>query len=174
MDNGGVRVGAEHSNRAYAWPATIVQPARPPRIVFLDLLHWIALSKVVAGHRDGASTRPAWGAIEALSLDWGILRAFGRDGILRVMHVEDGDVTAESRARWPGGAQAFDSFVTQAQLGLQRSVLDGPADERDAAALRSYGFDPRAGLDVTEWDSSTNPGRVRPWAPEGEAGSGAA
>jgi hypothetical protein len=65
------------------------------------------------------------------------------------MHAADGDVTAEVRAQWPGGADVFDSFAAEAQLMLQRCILDGPADARELAELRAYGFDPRAGLDVT-------------------------
>jgi hypothetical protein len=47
------------SRRAYGWPDTIRQPERPPKVVYLDLLHWIGLSKARAGHRNGYPFRDA-------------------------------------------------------------------------------------------------------------------
>jgi hypothetical protein len=205
----------------------MIETPRPPRLVYLDLLHWIALSKVVADHPDGESARPVWDAclrakqdgralfpiadatvfevsriqrhrqrhnlrkaIETLSefrvvmarhlisrheieailderfgpspapiepmsyLDWGILRAFGRDGTLRVMDHARGDVTDEVRTQWPGGPDRFDAFTAAAQLMLQRSILDGPANDEEAAALRAYGWDPEEVLTWQNGDSS--------------------
>jgi hypothetical protein len=37
----------------YRWPATLRLPARPPKLVYLDLLHWVALAKANSGHRQG-------------------------------------------------------------------------------------------------------------------------
>lgn len=37
----------------YGWPRTLLVPQRPPKLVYLDLNHWIALAKALAGHRDG-------------------------------------------------------------------------------------------------------------------------
>lgn len=47
--------GAERVDVPYVWPRTLVVPARPPKIVYLDLNQWIALAKALAGHRDGES-----------------------------------------------------------------------------------------------------------------------
>jgi len=38
----------------YIWPTKLVLPARPPKLVYLDLNHWIELSKAQAGHPGGA------------------------------------------------------------------------------------------------------------------------
>ena len=35
------------------WPTTLRLPVRPPRLIYLDLNHWIELSKAHSGHRDG-------------------------------------------------------------------------------------------------------------------------
>jgi hypothetical protein len=46
----------EGSNRVdvpHLWPATLIQPARPPKLVYLDLNHWIALAKAHTGHKGG-------------------------------------------------------------------------------------------------------------------------
>ena len=39
------------------WPTTLCLPARPPRLIYLDLNHWIELSKAHSGHRDGKKHR---------------------------------------------------------------------------------------------------------------------
>lgn len=39
--------------RSYLWPLTLRMPVRPPKIVYLDLNHWITLAQVVSGRRDG-------------------------------------------------------------------------------------------------------------------------
>ncbi len=35
------------------WPKTLSVPTPPPKLIYLDLNHWIQLSKAHAGHRDG-------------------------------------------------------------------------------------------------------------------------
>ena len=42
------RVAAE-----YVWPKTLRVPRRPPKLIYLDLLHWVSLAKANSGHRDG-------------------------------------------------------------------------------------------------------------------------
>lgn len=37
----------------YVWPITLRLPPRPPKLVYLDLLHWVSLAKANSGHRDG-------------------------------------------------------------------------------------------------------------------------
>ena len=37
----------------YIWPRTLRMPVQPPKLVYLDLNHWIALAKALAGHHDG-------------------------------------------------------------------------------------------------------------------------
>jgi len=38
---------------AYVWPRTLRQPSRPPKLIYLDVLHWVSLAKANTGHRDG-------------------------------------------------------------------------------------------------------------------------
>ena len=49
--------GRERSDVPYIWPATLVTPVRPPAVVYLDLNHWIELSKALAGHPTGSEYR---------------------------------------------------------------------------------------------------------------------
>lgn len=44
---------AARSPRAYVWPETLRLPERPPKLVYLDLLHWVSLAKANTRHRDG-------------------------------------------------------------------------------------------------------------------------
>jgi len=48
--------------RSYTWPATLRLPPRPPKVVYLDLNHWVALAKANTGHRDGHQFRDALAA----------------------------------------------------------------------------------------------------------------
>ncbi len=48
----------------YVWPRTLVIPPKPPKLVYLDLNHWIALAKAHAGHKEGARFRNALSACE--------------------------------------------------------------------------------------------------------------
>ena len=45
--------------RDYIWPDTVRRPSRPPRLIYLDLNHWVALSKAQVGHPDGMRYRDA-------------------------------------------------------------------------------------------------------------------
>ena len=35
------------------WPYSLILPERPPKLIYLDLNHWIELSKANSGHLDG-------------------------------------------------------------------------------------------------------------------------
>jgi hypothetical protein len=208
----------------YIWPTTLIAPPRPPKLVYFDLNHWIALSAAHAGHRSGDAFVDVLGACEAARsraaavfplsdtiyfevskigihrqrrnlrevmerisgfavvtsrsvvsaheietmldarlgpsgnpinemsyLDWGVMRAFGMDGSLRVYDEATGEeVTDEARARHPGGTEEFDRIIREGQLLLNRNVLDGPASEEEEAALRAGGWNPRAAFEVAE------------------------
>jgi len=43
----------------YAWPKTLRLPTRPPKLVYLDLNHWVSLAKAYTGHPDGGQFRDA-------------------------------------------------------------------------------------------------------------------
>jgi hypothetical protein len=68
----------------------------------------------------------------------GVRHSFGRASGVRIMG-PNGDATDELRVRV--GAKAFDDFVAQAELQLERSVLRGPADD-DVENLRALGWKP--------------------------------
>lgn len=52
-----MRVGGDRADVPYRWPTTLLVPRRPPKVVYLDLNHWIGLAKALAGHADGHSYR---------------------------------------------------------------------------------------------------------------------
>ena len=52
---------------SYVWPQTLRLPPHPLKLVYLDLNHWIALAKAMAGHRDGeASADVLTGCLKAV------------------------------------------------------------------------------------------------------------
>lgn len=216
--------GDPSATRTYLWPPSLCLPARPPKVVYLDLNHWISLAKANAGHPGGQAFADALAAcaeavergvavfpisdtiymevskigplrqrrdlreviervsryvvvtsrvvvaeheVEALLdrlvgpspaptntmdyLDWGVARAFGMVGGFRIRSSATGeDITDEVRSSHPLGAQEFDRRLAAAELGLNRSVLEGPASEEVAESLRQDGWNPRAGHEVAE------------------------
>lgn len=217
-----MREGSDRIDVAYVWPETLLVPQGPPRIVYLDLNHWIALAKAVSGHPDGKRSQSVLEAcmdavdsgsavfpisdtiyfevskigqyrqrrdireaiervskylvvtsrsvvstheIEALLdrlvganptainrmpyLDWGVARAFGWMGGFRVKSADGEDVTAETRLLHPDGPEAFDSLVANAELELNRQVIDGPNPDEEPE-LRELGWDPTAAFEVAE------------------------
>jgi hypothetical protein len=202
----------------YHRPATLVLPERPPKVVYLDLNHWVALSKALTGHPAGIAHRAALdaclGAVDRRAavfpladaiyyevskirshqqrrdlaevmrrvsgyvvitsrsiiadhevesvldrlvgpspkpinrmayLDWGVARAFGMAGGLRVLDTDTGeDVTDRVRATHPIGSDRFDATLRQAELQLNRNSLEGPSSPEEEADLRRNGWDPFA------------------------------
>lgn len=214
-----MRDGADRMDVAYVWPESLRPPPRPPKIVYLDLNHWIALAKALSGHPDGKDSRPALErcvdavargvtvfpisdtiyfeiskirryrqrrdlreVIERISqymvvtsrpvvstheieavldalvgpnpnpinsmnyLDWGVSRAFGRVGGFTVRSSDGADVTAQARLMYPGGPEVFDSLFAEAELELNRRVIDGPTPEEEPQ-LRDYGWNPVAAFE---------------------------
>jgi len=214
--------GADRTDVEYVWPKSLLVPPRPPKLVYLDLNHWIALSKAQAGHADGRRLADVLaicvGAVESRAavfpisdsiygeinkirqhrqrrhlreviesvsrfivvtsrsvvsvheiealldsligpnpnpintmdyLDWGVLRAFGMVGGIRVRSGGGADITREVREAHPGGPAAFDRIAAEAELKLNRSVIEGPTPEEEAE-MRSRGWDPTAGFAVME------------------------
>ena len=213
-------------NEKYIWPRTLRRPVSPPKLVYLDLNHWIALAKILAGHNVGTSDRALLDlclraveeniaifpislniyieilkiqnyqrrcdlrkAIELLSryivvtsrfvvamheiealldhivgpnskpintmnyLDWGVFRAMGMDGSMRVKSADGRDVTEEVRHSFTHGPQAFDQIVSEAILKLNRQVIDGPSPEEDSE-FREQGYNPIKVLDLYEWEAT--------------------
>jgi hypothetical protein len=54
-----VQEGRARSEVPYRWASTLRVPTRPPRLVYLDLNHWVSLAKANCGHRDGERFRQA-------------------------------------------------------------------------------------------------------------------
>ena len=198
----------------YIWPRTLHMPVRPPKLVYLDLNHWIALAKTMSGHQDGKKDtvlldfclRAVKGevaifpislsiyveilkirdyrrrcdlrkAIELLSeykvvtprsvismheiealldhivgpnpepintmdyLDWGVFRALGMDGSIRVTSADSRGVTEAVRQSFIYGPQVFDENISEAILELNRQVIDGPSPEEDSE-FREQGYSP--------------------------------
>ena len=215
------------------WPATLRLPARPPRLIYLDLNHWIELSKAHSGHQDGKKHRSILDAclkavrngkavfplsesiyaeiakitshrqlrdlrevveqvcqyivvtsltvvvtheIEAVLdqavgpnpmplnttnyLDWGVSRAFGRAGDIRVKSASGDDVTEQFRRTYPSGPEAFDTALLNAQLELNRKVIEGPSLQEEPG-LRALGWSPEVIVQGYERKASDELAQVR-------------
>lgn len=79
----------------------------------------------------------------------GVLHAFGRRGGLRVFSQQGEDVTQTTRAGWPGGPAAFDSWSRDADTQLARVVLAGPTEE-DVPKMAASGWDPLAAKKIAQ------------------------
>ena len=79
-------------------------------------------------------------------LDWGVSRAWGRDGSLRIVTPDGKDVTSQFRQSFHGGPEAFDEYVAKAHLELNRKIIEGPASIREEEELRKHGWNPRSHL----------------------------
>ena len=217
----------------YIWPRTLLMPVQPPKLVYLDLNHWITLAKALAGHPDGKKDitlldfclRAVEGeiavfpislsiyveilkikdyqrrcdlrkAIELISrymvvtsraivatheiealldqivgpnpkpinsmnyLDWGVYRAMGMDGSMRVQSADGIDVTEEVRQSFPQGSQVFDQIVSQAALEFNRQIIDGPSPEEDSE-FRKQGYNPEKILEPYEQEAANELGQAR-------------
>ncbi|MDQ4144826.1 MAG: hypothetical protein M3198_14025 [Actinomycetota bacterium] len=82
-------------------------------------------------------------------LDWGVFRAFGRVGGLRVRTIDGDDATEELRAQYSEGPEAFDAVLTNAELELNRKMIEGPSPDEEPQ-LRELGWNPRSAFDVLE------------------------
>ena len=217
----------------YIWPRTLRRPVRPPKLVYLDLNHWITLAKALSGHPDGKNYTALLDfclsamergiaifpislsiyveilkirhyqkrcdlrkAIELLSqyrvvtprsvvaiheieaildqivgpnpepinamdyLDWGVYRAMGMDGSVRVQSADGRDVTEEVRQSFIHGPQVFDKIVSEEILKLNRQVIDGPSPEEDSELLEQ-GYNPEKILEPYEQEAADELGQAR-------------
>ena len=72
-------------------------------------------------------------------LDWGLLRAMGRHGGIRVVSATGDDITGKARQSFAGGPEAFDKILEEAKWELNRQLLDGPSmDEESELRCRDY------------------------------------
>ena len=199
------------------WPPTLRLSERPPKLIYLDLNHWIGLSKAHSGHRNGDNHKCALEAcleavrhkraifplsefiyfeigkmtnyrqrhdlrevIERISrymvvtsltvvakheieavldlvigpkptpinttnyLDWGVDRAFGRVADFRIKSDDGKDVTEEVRRQYRDGPEAFDKVLFDAQIKLNRKVIEGPAPLEEPKLI-ALGWNPKAG-----------------------------
>jgi hypothetical protein len=81
-----------------------------------------------------------------LLLGRGVRHSFGRNSGVKFVG-RHGNATEEVRAHM--GARAFDDFVAEAELSLDRSVLRGPADD-EVEGLRALGWKPESAIQAAE------------------------
>jgi hypothetical protein len=201
------------------WPSLLVLPPADKLIVYLDLNHWISLSKALAGHPQGAlhvdvleacrAARSVGKALFVLSgtvyvevqkikdpkqrkrladvieeltdfntligrhvvmgaelsavldsiaeqpppheklplIGRGVRHAFGVHSGFSIMG-PSGNETESFRQQY--GAEAFDVYMKEAMLQMERSILRGPVDSDDEGDLRALGYKPEGQAAVAE------------------------
>lgn len=227
-----MRTGSTRTDVAYIWPSTL-HTRSSPRLVYLDLNHWISLAKAYSEHQDGrpylealhtcingVSTgevlfplslttyveiskiqqhrqrRTLCEVIETISrymvvtsiitirtheleasldnivgpspdpighseyLDWGVCRAMGLDGSLKVMTIDGRDVTDTYRQMYHRGPQAFDEIVTNATIELNRRIIQGPMSASEEQNLTDNGWNPRRLIEPLELAASEENAQV--------------
>ena len=215
------------------WPTTLRLPTRPPSLIYLDLNHWIELSKAHSGHQDGKKHRCILDAclkavrdgkavfplseyiyteiakitnyrqrrdlgevieqvcqymvvtsltdvvtheIESVLdhtagpnpvplnttnyLDWGVNRAFGRAGGIRIESTRGDDVTEEFRRTYPSGPEAFDTVLLNAERELNRKMIEGPTPQEEPG-LKALGWSPEVIVQGYERKASDELEQVR-------------
>lgn len=77
-------------------------------------------------------------------LDWGVMRALGKDGTPRIVDENGNEVTAGTgdASALGFGSVDYATFQANAELVLNRMVLDGPSPEEEAA-MANLGWQPR-------------------------------
>ena len=86
-------------------------------------------------------------------LDWGVFRAWGMHGGLKVVDRQGEDVTSSARQRYAGGPDEFDRILNESVLELNREILDGPSPENEPG-LRADGYQPELILNAFEQEAS--------------------
>ena len=215
------------------WPTTLRLPTRPPKLIYLDLNHWIGLAKAYSGHSDGKKymsileaclktvndgkavfplsaeiyseiakitsyrhRRDLREVIEQVSqykvvtslanvaaheietaldqmvgpnpvpintidyLDWGVSRAFGKSGVIRIESPNGDDVTEEARRTFRGGPEAFDAILLNAQLELNRKAIEGPTPQEEPQ-FRAVGWSPEVIVQGAERKASDERAQAR-------------
>ncbi len=215
------------------WPTTLRLPTRPPKLIYLDLNHWIGLAKAYSGHLDGKKhmcvleaclkTANDGKAVFPLSaeiyseiakitnyrqrrdlrevieqvcryvvvtslanvaaheietaldqmvgpnpvplntidyLDWGVSRAFGKAGEIRIKSPDGDDITEEARRTFPDGPEAFNAILWNAQLELNRKVIEGPTPQEEPQ-FREVGWSPEVIVQGAERKASDERAQAR-------------
>ena len=82
-------------------------------------------------------------------LDWGVDRAFGKSGELRVKSAKGEDITEEVRSTHPLGPAAFDAIILDGYLKLNQKAIEGPTQEEEPK-FRAFGWRPEASIQELE------------------------
>ena len=117
----------------------VIESVSRYRVVTSLLLIWKHEVEAMLDETVGPNPKPI-GCINYL--DWGVLRATGIDGSIRVMTKDGKDVTSQVRQSFREGPEAFDEYVAKGHFELNRSIIAGPAPEQEKE-FRELGWNPR-------------------------------
>jgi hypothetical protein len=137
-------------DRPLLWPQALVQPSRPPRLVYLDLNHWIYLAQAAVGHVQGAAYRQALEACRAAKSTGAALFPLSAAHYIEMYNIKDPrqrlDVAAVMEELSGFATIVSRSVVMVAEV---RQVLDALARKEastDAVNLMGFGVGPAFGM----------------------------
>jgi hypothetical protein len=137
---------------SYGWPQTLRLPPRPPKLVYLDLNHWVALSKALAGHRDGDAYR------DVLT---GCLRALERgDAVFPISDSIYLEISKNGRYRQRRDLREVIETMSRFMVVISRSYIS--SHEIEALLDRIVGPSPRPAnpMDYLDWGVARAFGKV--------------
>ena len=93
-------------------------------------------------------------------LGWGIGTAIGGNSDIGIVSEQCDDVTEMVRSMHPAGPVAFDAAMSNAQLEIDRMVIDGPTPDEEPR-LRAEGWRPEVVVSVYERQATEELAQVR-------------
>jgi hypothetical protein len=142
------------------WPRALLQPPRPPRLVYLDLNHWIPLAQAATGHAQGAGYREALDACRTAKATGAALFPLSATHYIEMYNIKDPrqrrDIAAVMEELSGFATLVSRSVVMVAEV---RAVLDavvGREASTDTVDLLGFGWGPafgkRGGLRMRDAD----------------------
>jgi hypothetical protein len=130
---GQARPGADRTDVEYAWPQRLLRPPPDVPIVYIDLNHWIGLTKAATGHPDGNRHLPALEALRTRAQE--IVIPLAAPLYMEMAGIRD-------------PRQRFEIAAVMEELSAFRCLMTGPEVttlELDAAVARIAGTRERFG-----------------------------
>jgi hypothetical protein len=142
------------------WPSALRQPPRPPRLVYLDMNHWISLAQAATGHAQGAGHLEALDACRATRSAGVALFPLSGTHYVEMYNIKDPrqrrDVAAVMEELSGFATLASRSTVMVAEVRAALDALIGRQVQTDGVDLLGFGVGPafgiRGGLHICDAD----------------------
>lgn len=131
------------------WPRALLQPPRPPRLVYLDLNHWIYLAQAATGHPQGGSYREALDACRAAKLTGAALFPLSATHYIEMYKIKDPhqrqDIAAVMEELSGFATLVSRSVVMVAEVRAVLDAMVGKDASSEVVNLLGFGWAPALG-----------------------------